>query len=105
MQFDELRPILIDILTLPEFAGEYLSIRQICAQIEKSYPDLWQTLNNNKIKIKSNSGIVYNYSNQKASDFIAKTLEYYSMNYGIPGLESKEIQSINAKPILIWRIK
>ena len=27
------------------------------------------------------------------------------MNYGIPGLESKEIQSINTKPILLWGIK
>ncbi len=105
MQFDELRPILIDILTLPEFAGEYLSIGQICDQIEKRYPDLWKTLNNNKLRVKSNSGIVYDYSDQKASDFIEKTLEYYSMNNGVPGLEAKEIQSISNKPIIIWRIK
>ncbi len=105
MQFDELRPILIDILTLPEFAGEYLSIGQISEQIEKSYPDVWKALNDNHLKVKSNSGIVYDYSDQKASDFIEKTLKYYSMNYGIPGLESKEIPSINTKPMLLWGIK
>ncbi len=104
MQFDELRPILIDILTSLEFAGEYLSISQISEQIEKSYPDIWKSLNDNHLKVKSNLGNIYGYSDQKASDFIEKTLRYYSMNYGIPGLESKEIQSINTKPILLWGI-
>ena len=97
MQFDELRPILIDILTLPEFAGKYLSIGQISELIEEKYPLIWKTLNESRLKVKSNSGIVYNYSDQKASGFIEKTLEYYSMNNGIPGLESKEIQSIQEK--------
>ena len=105
MQFDELRPILIDILTSPEFAGKYLSINQICEQIEKSYPDIWKALNEANLKVTSKSGIVYDYSDQKASDFIEKTLEYYSMNYGIPGLESNEIPGINTKSILLWGIK
>ena len=72
MQFDELRPVLIDVLTLPEFAGEYLSIGQISELIEEKYPLVWKALNESRLKVKSNSGIVYSYSDQKVSDFIEK---------------------------------
>ena len=105
MQFDELRPVLIDILTLPEFSGEYLSLNQICEQIEKRYPQLWKTLTESQLKIKSNSGMVYNYSDKKTSDFIENALKYYSMNNGIPNLEAKVIQCFKKNLIQIYRIK
>lgn len=105
MQFDELRIVLIDILKSPNNFGKYMSLKEICSEIEEKYKSVWNKISNNRNSIKSSSGIIYNYSTYNVNSFVESCLKYYSLNNGIPNLEQNEISSIDSrKKIIVWRI-
>ena len=103
MQYDEIRLTLQKVLSLPENIERHLTTEQICDLIKLHYPSIWQEINNSFPNSKEYPMPITQYT---ASNFIAKALAYYSKNNGIPGLESKEVNSdISNKTITLWRLK
>lgn len=107
MQYEEIRPILIDVLSFSEIYGNYISGRQISLLIKEKYPIVWGQLNEINTTVRSSYGTKYVLASYNIEKFIDNALTYYSKNNGIPYLETKEVKEIsNSKVnvIRLWRL-
>ena len=112
MQFDDIRITLYKILSLPENLGKYITCEQICKSLEKEYPAEWNKICEAYSVLKYGTYDCNFFSPYDPKRFVESALRYYSMNNGIPGLETQKIYSFEKKfnqskddnKIFLWKL-
>ncbi len=111
MQYDEIRLTLLQVFSLRENEGRFLTAEQVCGDIKEKFPRIWEEITCSFPENNLNQLYPQLESKYTPVRFIEGALKYYAMNNGIPGLEQGEINITNindpaktSKGMTVWRL-
>lgn len=111
MQYDEIRLTLLQVFSLRENEGRFLTSEQVCGDIKEKFPRIWKEIMCSFPEKDPDHLFPHLESKYSPVSFIEGALKYYAMNNGIPGLEQREINITNIdypaktrQGMTVWRL-